>query len=377
MQYRWNRMFLVALSAVLCTAPWLLTACTPSPSTPPPAQPKDNAKAAPAPAAATPPPVQATAVTPGVDEFGVPTGDTPPPAPKGYASAGEVKAAVFMGQVAVVDRDGPDPASIGVTVTKDIEYGKVGERALQLDLYTPTGLTKPAPALIFIHGGGWKSGNRHDYHCYCLPFAKRGYVVATISYRFAQDAPYPACVQDAKCAVRWMRANAAANHVDPNRIVVLGGSAGGYLSLMVGYTAGVPELEGDGGNPGVSSAVQAVVDLYGPTDLAAPEAQKASEVTGLLATTFDKNPDLFTKASPLTYVKPGIPPTLILHGTIDETVQIGQSDRLADKLKEVGAPYQYERFEGWPHTMDLAKDVNTRCQWFIIHFLKKHLPDTP
>lgn len=295
--------------------------------------------------------------------------------PAGFASKQAVMEGIASGKVPIIDKSDPDPASVGVTVTRGIEYGKVGERSLQLDLYTLPNLTKPVPALIFIHGGGWVSGDRRDYQCYAARYAKRGYVVASISYRFSKEALFPACVQDTKCAVRWMRANAAANHVDPNRIAVIGGSAGGYLALMAGYTSDVPEFEGEGGNAGVSSAVQAVVDLYGPTDFVAPEANDAPPVKGLLGKTLAEDPELFKKASPVTYVKAGCPPTLIFQGSIDDVVMKSQSDALAEKLKGAGVPYEYEVFEGWPHTMDLAKDVNIRCQWFLTRFLKTYLPD--
>ena len=322
-------------------------------------------------------PISHSATVPGdLDQFGVPTGDTPPPPPKGFASKKEVMAAIAIQQVKLINQQGPDPNSVGVTFLQDVEYGKVGDRPLLLDLYIPKTLTKPTPGMIFLHGGGWTNGNKDEYHCYCVRYAARGYVVATISYRFAQEALFPAQVQDAKCAVRWMRANAAKYNVNPDQIVILGGSAGGYLALMAGYTAGLPEFEGDGGNSGVSSAVQAVVNFYGPSDMTTPFAQNAPQAKSLLGKTYAEDPELYKKASPLTYLKSGCPPTLIFHGSIDDTVPVEQSDALAVKLKEVGVPYTYERFEGWPHTMDMALDVNIRCQWFLTRFMKQTFADT-
>lgn len=310
---------------------------------------------------------------PAVDEFGVPLGDTPPPAPRGYASQEEVMNAIFAGQVDLIDLANPGPLPEGVTEVKDIEYGKGGDQPLRLNLYMPQKLEQPAPGLLFIHGGGWKSGNRNDYKYYTMRFAKRGYVVATVSYRFSQEAPFPAAVNDVKCAVRWMRANAAAYHVDPDRIAVLGGSAGGHLAMMIGYSSDVPELEGEGGWPGVSSRVQAVVNLYGPCILDAPEARDVGVVRDFIGKPYAEAPELYAMASPLHHLTRDDPPTLILHGTIDDTVPIAQSDQLAAKLKELGIPCVYEKIEGWPHTMDLALPVNLRCQWFIVEFLQEHL----
>lgn len=308
-----------------------------------------------------------------VDEFGVPTGDTPPPIPKGYKTKEEGMVAAMLGQLEILHIDKPIPLPAGVTETLDIEYGKGGDKSLLLNLYAPEKLDKPVPGLIFIHGGGWKSGSRTDYKYYAVRYAKRGYVVASITYRFAQDAPFPAAVQDAKCAVRWMRANAEKYHVDPNRIAAIGGSAGGHLSMMLGYSSDVPELEGNGGWPGVSSKVQAVVDLYGPPDLDCEAARKDSTVQNFIGKPYEEAPKLYEQASPYRYLTPDDPPTLIFQGTIDDIVPPSQSDFLAEKLKAAGIPYQYEKYEGWPHTMDIALPVNIRCQYMMNAFFDKYL----
>lgn len=361
----------------------IISACAPKESTPP--SPSTEAPAAAVVQTPSPAPAASSASeTPPAEERqkdDVSSLVTPlagaPPAPKGFATTAEVYAAVMSGKVAIIDKDAPVPE--GVVETKDIEYGNIGgTRPLLLDLYQPaTAGSELRPGLIFIHGGAWKSGNRSDYKYYTGLFAKRGYVVATISYRFSSEAKFPAAVEDAKCAVRWMRANASQYHVDPNKIAVIGGSAGGYLALMVGYTSDIPEFEGSGGNAGVSSRVQAVVDLYGPVDLTAPEGKKADVVKAFLGKTYEEDPDLYVKASPITYLTADDPPTLILQGTVDDTVPVTQSDLLARKLKELGIFYLYDRLEGWPHTMDLAKDVNDRCQFYMVEFFNKVFNGAP
>ena len=298
--------------------------------------------------------------------------DSPPPAP-GYHTPAEVMAAIGAGKIKLIKA--PKEMPEGVIEQKNIEYGKVGDRSLQLDLYAPDKISKPVPGLIFIHGGGWTGGSRDVYKPYSVSYAKKGYVAATISYRFSGEATFPAAVEDAKCAVRWLRANAAQYHVDPNKIAVLGGSAGGHLSLMVGYAPDVPELEGNGGNPKVSSRVQAVVDFYGPYDLTTDFARKAGVVKKFLGNkTYEEAPELYKRASPMTYLTKNGPPTLILHGTIDDVVPIEQSDRLAARLKELGIPVVYDRLEGWPHTMFAAEIVNQRSQFFMDSFFAKYLP---
>ncbi|MBI2929269.1 MAG: alpha/beta hydrolase [Verrucomicrobia bacterium] len=282
-------------------------------------------------------------------------------------------AAIGLKQVKLIDPVKEIPA--GVVETKDIEYGKVGERSLKLDLYQPAEIRKPVPGLIFIHGGAWSGGSRDMYRYYTVRYAQRGYVAATISYRLSGEAPFPAAVQDAKCAVRWLRANAAKYHVDPDKIAAIGGSAGGHLSMMIGYAPDVPELEGHGGHAGVSSRVAAVVNIYGPYDLTTEIGRKSGSVKKFLGgKTYEEAPDLYLAVSPSKYLKKGAPPTLILHGTIDDVVPIEQSDMLAKKLAGLGVPYVYDRLEGWPHAMDLAESVNERCQWFMNQFFAKYLP---
>jgi acetyl esterase/lipase len=295
-----------------------------------------------------------------------------PPAPPGYASEKDVKSAFLSGKLKAIDLtiDVPDT----VTVQKNIEYGKGGDKVLQLDLYSPKKRTHPLPAILFLHGGGWTSGYRQIYHYYCTRFAEHGYVVATASYRLAGEAPFPAAVQDVKCAVRWLRANAQKLGIDTNKIAAAGGSAGGHLAMMIGYSSDVPELEGKGGNADTSSRVQAVVDLYGPTDLTDDFAKSRGEVKRLMGgKTFDETPDAYRLASPITYVTKDDPPTLILHGSIDSTVPIHQAELLVEKLKNAGVVCEYDRVEGWPHTMDLEANVNRHCMAKMFEFLDKIL----
>lgn len=270
------------------------------------------------------------------------------------------------------------PTPPGVTVRSDIEYGRVGDRKLLLDLYAPEKLDHPVPCLIFIHGGGWETGGKTDYAYYAVRFAQRGYVVACISYRFVKEAPFPACVQDVKCAVRYLRANAAENNIDPEKLAAIGGSAGGHLSMMLGYTPDKPELEGQGGWPGVSSKVAVVVDLYGPTDLTVPAARAHPTVVQAMGgKSYEEVPDLYALMSPIRFVTPNAPPTLILQGSIDSLVPVSQSDALAEKLKSMGIPYWYDCLYGMPHTMDLLRLTNERCQYVMNAFFEMYLKGHP
>jgi len=296
-----------------------------------------------------------------------------PPIPEGYTNELAVKTALLLGKIKLIDAANistPD----NIEEILNIEYGTVGERKLHLDLYLPKARTKSTPAIIFIHGGAWKSGKRSDMKFYCVKFAEKGYVTATVTYRLTGEAPFPAAVHDVKCAVRWLRVNAVKYKLDPEHIVVSGNSAGGHLSMMIGYSDD-PSLEGSGGHNGVSSRVCAVVNFYGPTDLTTDFAQKQGVVEDFMGgKKFNESPDIYRLASPLFHLTKDDPPTLIFHGTIDSTVPIVQADKLAEKLKKLGIDYVYERYNGWPHAMDLAETVNRRCVYQMEQFFKKYIP---
>lgn len=309
------------------------------------------------------------------------------PPPPGYPTENTLLAAYGLSQIGLVDLDLVDmdtaaPVPAGIVEETDIVYGTGGGTDLALDLYSPADLTGPVPGIIFIHGGGWRSGKRQDYRLYTSRFARHGYVVATITYRLGAAGYFPNCVEDAKCAVRWMRANAAELNVDPDRIAVIGGSAGGHLAMMVGYSSDVPELEGTGGHAGVSSAVQAVIDIYGPVDFTVYPERDHRLVTTFLQGTYEEKTETYVKASPITYVDADDPPTLIIHGTIDSLVPVTQSDLLAERFQALGKMYWYDRMDGWPHAMDVANPVNQRVEQVAIAFLEEVLgndgvPSTP
>lgn len=293
------------------------------------------------------------------------------PAPPGFRTEDEVKQTYNANKIRIINLAIDVPET--VRVERNVEYGKGGQTALKLDLYSPKDATGPRPGIIFIHGGAWKDGYRQMYHHYCTKFADQGYVSATITYRLSSEAPFPAAVEDAKCAVRWMRANAEKLGVDPNKIAVAGGSAGGHLALMVAY-ADDENLEGQGGHEGVSSRVQAVVSLYAPTDLTVDGVRTAKDVIRFLGNkTVDDEPALYELASPVTHVSKDDPPTLIIHGSLDSTVKIGQAELLTAALAKAGVDHEFDRIEGWPHIMDLEVDVNRHCVEKMTEFLGQHL----
>jgi acetyl esterase/lipase len=258
-----------------------------------------------------------------------------------------------------------------VRVEKDLVYGKGGDQEMQLDLVMPQAGDGPFPAVVCLHGGGWRAGKRQDLlnrikdldNANLLELlARRGYVAVTVSYRLAPKAKFPAQIEDCKAAVRWLRANAKKYKVNPDRIGAVGFSAGAHLACLLGTTDKDAGLEGGGGNPEQSSRVQAVVSFFGPTDFTTKTWTKQVEDTFLLpffGGTLDEKPELYKKASPIVYVTKDDPPFLFFHGTKDPLVGLYNSQNLAKKLEGVGVPAKVVVMEGEGHGWGGAKLVKT------------------
>ncbi len=217
-----------------------------------------------------------------------------------------------------------------------IEYSNPADEHLQLNLARPKVGNGPFPAVLCIHGGGFRAGKRDSYDALCIKLAERGYVAATITYRLAPKHQFPAAVHDTKAAVRWLRANAAKYNINGAKIGVTGGSAGGHLAQFLGVTAHVPRFEGTGGNADQSSSVTCVVNVYGPSDFTKSYGKSvdAHEVLPLwFGGNLETKHDLHIQASPLYWVTPDAAPTLCIHGTEDKYVAHEQAVWLVDKLK--------------------------------------------
>ena len=270
-----------------------------------------------------------------------------------------------------------------VVIEDNITYGKAGDTELKLDLARPQG-DGPFPAIVFIHGGGWSGGNRQGYRGQIQEAAKRGYVAVTISYRLMQfdqakketttaTPIFPAQIHDAKAAIRWLRANAKKYHINPDRIGVTGGSAGGHLSLLVGLTDPASNLEGDSGNPEQSSRVQAVVNVFGPTEMVG--CYEKSSVAWIFRLFMGGTPseaaERYKAASPVTYVSKDDPPVLTLHGDQDALVPVEQAKLLDEKMKAAGASHALMIFQGQGHGFGGEHDKKAwEATW---EFFDRHL----
>jgi acetyl esterase/lipase len=250
------------------------------------------------------------------------------------------------------------------TSIRNIAYAGDELNSHKLDLHIPNGVAGPLPVVIWIHGGGWQSGDKNlNNNSFQLRYARNGYVVASLNYRLSGEAIYPAQIHDCKAAIRWLRANAAQYNLDTTRFGVWGSSAGGHLAALLGTTGDVADLEGTvGGNTQYSSRVQAVVDWYGPTDFlqmdsqalaqgcAASNHNSATSAESLLVgCPIQTCPDAAQRANPLTFLTPDDPPFFIQHGTADCVVPMGQSQILQTVLQDQGHDSAFATLAGAGH----------------------------
>jgi acetyl esterase/lipase len=252
---------------------------------------------------------------------------------------------------------------------RDVEYSPLGG-GQTMDILRPREASGPLPAILLVHGGGFREGMKEWYLPVAIQMAQHGYVTATVNYRLAPRNRFPAAVQDVKSAVRFLRANAAKYHIDPNHIGARGSSAGGNLVLMLGLTDGVKEFESVGPNLDVSNAVQCVVDEYGPTDLTQSyfKSVDAAEVLPLfLGGDLTDQRLAHMRASPLNWVTPNAVPILALHGTADPYVAYEHSLWIIERLIAAGVPAELETFTGAGHGFkgaDLQRADERIFAWF-------------
>lgn len=277
----------------------------------------------------------------------------------------------------------PTPA---VRAVRALTYRQPADRALQLDLYLPADAAQraPAAAVVLVHGGGWRSGERDNLAPMAVRLAERGIAAATVSYRLADEAKYPAAIHDVKAAVRFVRANAAAYGIDPDRIAVAGGSAGGQIASLVGVTSGVTSgvasFDPDSGPGKASSAVQAIINIDGLSDFTSEAARVNEDDPGKKPSAagfwFDgryaEKPALWREASPTFYVSAVTPPILFI-GSAQERFSVGREAMVA-KLGASGVASKVVLLPNTPHSFWLFDPWLTPTVDAMADFLAAVLP---
>lgn len=289
--------------------------------------------------------------------------------PVGYHFLWSSYLALMVGLDDVIDTSPVVPEDI--QVLKNIEYKNIDGKSLQLDIYKPDNIEDSAPLLIFLHGGGWRKGNRADMLPLLVDFAKRGYMTATVSYRFG---PYPQCVEDISDAVNWFFDHGDQYGYDPDRIALVGASAGAHLAMMAGY--GWKEKTSNPDSTRSNHRIKAVVNIFGPVDMTTDFARHQPLATSFMAKSYEEAPELYKEASPIQYVTKDSPPTMIIQGTSDELVPNSQADQLRDRLDSLAVPCVDYRFPLWPHAMILVRRVYDYCLPKMNDFFEKYLLTT-
>lgn len=281
----------------------------------------------------------------------------------------------------------PKPA---VRVVPDVTYATVGKEKLQLDLVLPAG-PGPYPVVLVFHGGAWTGGSRKELTAPSMSIpgitpnpskdvgilenlARRGYAAATVSYRLAPKAKFPAQIEDAKTAVRFLRANAKKYDLDPDRVGAMGFSAGGHLALLLGTTDSKAGLDGKD-YPDQSSRVKCVIDFFGPTDMSL-YAESPGVVESFIVAFLGKecltDPNCFKRASPIEYVSQASAPTLFIHGTMDFVVPIVHTEKMYKKMKEAGVPVALHKVPWKGHGWE-DRDASREAAAAALEFLNTHL----
>ena len=269
----------------------------------------------------------------------------------------------------------------GVVFEKNIEYSNPDDQHLQLNMARPKEGAGPFPAVICIHGGGFRAGTREGFNGLCLQLAERGYVAVTVSYRLAPKYQFPAAVYDVKAAVRWMRANAEKYQIDPDRVGTAGGSAGGHLAQFLGVTSGVKKFEGDGGNAEYSSSVKCVVNFYGPSDFTKSydASVDAKDVLPLfLGGNLEQERHRHIESSPLYWVTPEAAPTLFVHGTKDAYVAHEQAEWIVERMKAADVEATLMTIEDGDHGFRTSSpEVKEKIEKARFEFFDRHLKMAP
>jgi acetyl esterase/lipase len=248
-----------------------------------------------------------------------------------------------------------------VTVESDVVFGTPGGRELLCDVYRPSEEHTKRTAIVHLHGGGFRAGSRAGTRL-AKPLTALGYTSISASYRLANEANWPAQLNDVKTCIRWARANADRLGFEADKVVVLGHSAGAHLALCASGTQNDSAVEGDGDNPNVTTEVAACIAFYPPAQgrQGPPLGPDASEA---LKRTFN----------PIEHVKAGFPPTMLLHGTTDQTIPVDASLQLYNALRAVGAAVELHVIEGVTHIFDSHQDLAQASAVWIDLFLDRHV----
>lgn len=261
-------------------------------------------------------------------------------------------------------------------------YAQVGERCLNLDLYLPqsarAGAGAGLPVVVLVHGGGWRAGFRAEFAPMAVRLAQRGVAAVTVSYRLSGEAPYPAAIHDVRAAVRWVRGHAGQYRFDPQRIALAGGSAGGQIASLAGVTGHLDRFDAGAADGAVSSAVQAVVNIDGLSDFTAAlkyedDPRKQPSAAGAwFGGRYAERSALWDEASPIRYVRPGMPPMLFI-ASAQARFSAGRED-MAARMAQAGVANSTLVLPDTPHSFWLFDPWLQPVVDAVVAFLNQRMP---
>jgi acetyl esterase/lipase len=264
----------------------------------------------------------------------------------------------------------------------DQTYVQYGTRCLKLDLYRPAAFNpaRPDPVVVIVHGGGWRSGFRSEFAPMAMRLAQRGYAAVTISYRLSGEAAYPAAIHDARAAVRWVRTHAAQYYLDPGRIALAGGSAGGQIASLAGVTGHLDQFDPQAASSKVKSNVRAIVNIDGLSDFTSELALKyeddpkknPSAAGAWFGGRYAEKTALWREASPIQYVRAGMPPILFI-GSGQPRFSAGRDEMVA-KMNAAGVPNQVTVLEDTPHSFWMFDPWLQPTVDATVEFLDREMP---
>lgn len=270
----------------------------------------------------------------------------------------------------------------GVIKVPDQTYAQYGTRCLKLDLYLPSSARQGErfPTVIIVHGGGWRSGFRSEFVPMAIRLAQRGYAAVTISYRLSGEALYPAAIHDTRAAVRWVRSHANDYRIDPNRIALAGGSAGGQIASLAGVTGHLDRFDPGAASSAVSSAVQAIVSIDGLSDFTSEAARtneddpkKNPSAAGMwFGGRYSEKTELWAEASPIRYVRAGMPPILFVDSA-QPRFAVGR-DEMIEKMKPLGVAHEVVFIKDTPHSFWMFDPWLQPTVDATVRFLDREMP---
>jgi acetyl esterase/lipase len=264
------------------------------------------------------------------------------------------------------------PLPENIKKTTDVVYKESNGQSLGLDIYSKKADKSPNPLILMIHGGYWKAGDKGPFYTQrAMEFVELGYTVASINYRLSTDHKFPANIEDLRDGILFLTEHAEEYNIDPGQITTYGISAGGHLAAFIALSANSDRAYTKGLTP---SSFKGAISLYGMHDLSLIIQREHPFTELYIGTTYEVDSTNYLDASTTQHVDPTDPPILLIHGSIDGSVSVKNSDNLAKVLKSRDVNYVYDRIEGWPHVMDFFSPIGERSLWQIHQFLKQNMP---